>query len=356
MRGIAGAFERSWSGDPGTVPWTKTLVHFEHVYAAVSSSARRRAAVRRRRIADCRVLAVGNLTVGGTGKSTIARWLALGALEAGLTPAVILRGHGARDLAPGVLPDCEGYPLEEREARHGDEAVALRRALPPRAIVAADPDRYRAGRIVTEGYGARLLILDDGWEQSGLAWDELWVALDPRRPAGNGSLLPAGPLRRPVSSLREATRIVFLLESPAEDVPEATREWLARVAPGIPTLRLRRTLRGVSALRDSRASEPLGPGARVAVLSGVGAPGRLERFLRAAGADPVLHEAYPDHARWSLASLQRSLERAARAGAAMVLITEKDEPRWPPNLQPAVPLRVIRTGVQALDRVDSWAS
>src|SRR6185436_7963098 len=88
VRGIAGAFERSWSGAPGTVPWTKTLMHLEHVYAAVSSSARRRAASTRRRLPDCRVLAVGNLTVGGTGKSTIARWLALEALRAGRTPAV----------------------------------------------------------------------------------------------------------------------------------------------------------------------------------------------------------------------------------------------------------------------------
>jgi tetraacyldisaccharide 4'-kinase len=299
------------------------------------------------------VIAIGNLTVGGTGKSTIARWLALEAVRAFARPAVLLRGHGAESPRPGVLPDFAAYPLENRASRYGDEAIALRRALPREAAVAVDPDRYRAGRAARDGYGARVLILDDGWEQGTLSWDELWVALDPDRPVGNGSLLPAGPLRRPAASLREATRAVFLLED-EESVPEPTRAWLARTAPGLPVLRLRRTLLGVSPLHREAPGAfvaPLPGGTPVAVLSGVGAPQRLERFLRGAGADVRLHEAFPDHARWTKADLGAALRRAGRVRAAMVLITEKDEPRWPADLNSEVPLRVIRTGVEPLDPV-----
>jgi tetraacyldisaccharide 4'-kinase len=337
VRGIAGAFERSWSGEPGTIAWTKALLPVAAAYAAASASARARAAARRVRLDGCRVIAVGNLTVGGTGKSTIARWLALEALNAGQRAAVLLRGHGATSPARGVVPDFGGYPRERGVARYGDEAMALRGSLPREATVAVDPDRARAGRAARDGYGARVLILDDGWEQSGLRWDELWVVVDPRRPVGNGSLLPAGPMRRPASTLREATRVVFLHEEPHEPVPESTLAWLEATAPGVPLLRFRRTLR-----------EPLPARARVAVLSGVGAPQRLERFLRGAGAEILFHDAYPDHARWEPEALERSVRRAETAGATMILITEKDEPRWPARLETTLPVRVIRTSIEEI--------
>ena len=199
---------------------------------------------------------------------------------------------------------------------------------------------------------ARVLVLDDGWEQGGIRWDELWVVLDPRLPAGNGALLPAGPLRRPLSTLREATRIVLLLEDPREQVPDATRAWVARFAPGIPSLRFTRTLRCLTPVGEPAAGEPLRPGGRVALVSGIGAPRRLERFVRAAGADIRLHAVYPDHARWTKVSLEAAAERARREGAEEILITEKDEPRWPAALRPALPVRVLRTGIAPLDPVE----
>jgi tetraacyldisaccharide 4'-kinase len=354
MRGLAGFFERSWSGDPGTLPWTQALLPLAAGYAAASGVARARAARRRQPLPGCHVIAIGNLTVGGTGKSTIARWLALEAVAAGARAAVLLRGHGATAPASGrgVVPDFAGYPLADHVARYGDEAVALRLALPRGAAVAADPNRLRAAETVRSGYGARVLILDDGWEQASLAWSELWVALDPSRPAGNGSPLPAGPLRRPVSSLREAGRLVFLLEESGEGVPEPTLAWLARVAPGIPTLRLQRTLRGVVRPGGTGPPDPLPRGARVAVVSGIGAPARLDRFLRAAGAEILFHAAFPDHARWSASSLRPTLARTRRDRAEMILITEKDELKWPPGLEPDLPVRVIRTSLSPLDPVE----
>ncbi len=355
MRGLAGLFERSWSGEPGTLPWTQTLLPLAAGYAVASGIARAGATRRRLELPGCHIVAIGNLTVGGTGKTTIARWLALEAVSAGGRAAVLLRGHGATAPAHGrgVVPDFAGYPLAKQAARYGDEAVALRLSLPRQVAVAADPDRRRAGEVVRSGYDARVLILDDGWEQGYLAWNELWVALDPRLPAGNGSLLPAGPLRRPASSLRQARRIVFLLEEPGETVPEATQSWLSRVAPGVPTLRLQRTLAGVTPLGGTHPVQPLTPGAKVAVVSGIGTPSRLDRFLRAAGADVRFHAAFPDHAPWSATSLRPALERTRRDRAEMLLITEKDEARWPPGLEPEIPVRVIRTGVRPLDPVEA---
>ena len=354
MRGIAGLFERSWSGEPGALAWTKVLLPLSLGYGAGSAFSRRRAAARRRQLEGCHVMALGNLTVGGAGKSSLARWLALQAAEAGARPAIILRGHGAE--APprqgGVVPDFEGYPLLQSTARYGDEAIAHRLALPRKAVVATDPDRLRAARALRSGYGASVLVLDDGWEQDGLRWDELWVVLDPRLPVGNGALLPAGPLRRPPSTLREATRIVFLLEDPRDPIPDATLAWAARFASGIPSLRFARTLRCLTPVGEPAAGERLRHGAPVALVSGIGAPRRLERFVRAAGADVRLHAVYSDHARWTRASLTASAGRARREGAEEIWITEKDEPRWPSQLRTDLPVRVIRTTIGPLDPVE----
>jgi tetraacyldisaccharide-1-P 4'-kinase len=145
---------------------------------------------------------------------------------------------------------------------------------------------------------------------------------------------------------------VFLLEESGEAIPESTQAWLARVAPGVPTLRLQRTLRGVAPLGGTGPPDPLARGARVAVVSGIGSPQRLDRFLRAAGAEVLSHAAFPDHARWSASSLRPALERTRRDRPEMILITEKDELRWPPGLDPGVPIMVIRTGLDPLDSVE----
>ena len=354
MRGIVGLFERSWSGEPGAFGWTRLLLPLALGYGAASDLVRRRAAARRQTLEGCHVIALGNITVGGAGKSSLARWLALEAAGLGARVAILLRGHGAEapSRAGGVVPDFAGYPLLDRAGRYGDEAIAHRLALPRNAIVAADPDRWRAARALRIGYDARLLVLDDGWEQDGVRWDELWVALDPRFPSGNGALLPAGPLRRPCGTLREASRIIFLLEDPRERIPDATSDWLARFAPGVPSLRFARTLRCLAPVGEPGGGEPLRHGAPVALVSGIGAPGRLERFVRAAGADIRLHAIYPDHARWTRASLEATAGRARREGAEEILITEKDEPRWPSQLRTDLPVRVIRTGIAPLDPVE----
>ena len=171
--------------------------------------------------------------------------------------------------------------------------------------------------------------------------------LDPERPAGNGALLPAGPLRRPAVTLREAGRLVFVLEGD-EAVAESTRAWAARLAPGVPLLALRRTALGVSA-PGLREVEPLPRGARVGLLSGVGSPARFERFARALGLDVRGHASFSNHASWRRRDLGLALDDLARAGSACVLLTEKDEPRWPPGLRSPMPVQVLRTALTPLE-------
>jgi len=353
-RGLAGALERGWSGENGSSSWTRILLPAAAVYAAASARARVRAAAARRRIPGVYVISVGNLTVGGTGKTTLARWLAFQILELGARPAVLLRGHGAarRGRDTDVVPDLDGYPLGPAVDRIGDEAAAHRAALPRGATVAVDRDRYRAARVARAGYGAQVAVLDDGWEQGGLRWDELWVTLDPDRPEGNGLILPAGPLRRPASTLRDASVIAFVMEEPGVEIPAATRSWAAERAPGIPLLRFCRRLDGAAVIGE-RSARPWAAGAEPAgLISGVGSPARLERFARASGIRLASHSAFPDHARWNAGAVEEAIRSAAKAGAGVVLITEKDEPRWPAAVSSPLPVRVLRTSLYPLDPVE----
>jgi tetraacyldisaccharide 4'-kinase len=355
-RGTAGAVESSWSGAPGTVPWTLALGPAAALYEAAASRARRRAGATRRLVSGVDVIAVGNLTVGGTGKSSLARWIAARAGAHGRA-ALLLRGHGGSRSGeePHAVPDFAGYPLARAAEAFGDEAAAHRAALSSCVAVVAGRDRWRAALLARDGYGARTAVLDDGWEQGTLAWNALWVVLDPEHPAGNGRELPAGPLRRPPRTLGDAHVLAFVLERADQEVPDAVVAWARRFAPIACAARFRRVLlglarAGVPVSRPEPAAQALaGP---ALLLSAVGAPARLERFVQGAGIAIAAHAAFPDHARVDPARLRELMRAAARRGAAAAIVTEKDEYRWSLPPDPPIPVLALRTDLVPLDPVD----
>lgn len=360
-RGLAGSIERSWSGAPGTVPWTLALYPLALLYAGAAAFARARAGRARLGIPGLPVVAIGGLTAGGSGKSSLAAWLATELHARGEFPAILLRGHRARRPgdAPYVVPDYERYPALTASTRGGDEAAAHRGALPPEIPVAVHWDRHASAKQVRAGYGATVAILDDGWEQSTLRWDELWAVLDPDLPAGNGAPIPAGPLRRPLSSIGEAS-VIAVIED--DTTAGGKLDWIHARAGAVPVVRFRRVLASVTPLGARRGRGPA-EGARsgngvarlppAGLVSGIGAPERLERFARGAGIDVVAHAAFPDHASWTAGEIEAAVDSAVRRGARAVLTTEKDEARWPRSARAAVPVLVLRTALEPLDPVES---
>ena len=360
-RGVVGAFERSWSGAPGTVPWTWALAPLALLYGAGSALSRAKAERSRRGIPGIRVIAVGGLTAGGSGKSSVTEWLATQLNRMGPSPAVLLRGHRASRVseAPYVVPDFERYPVSEATARGGDEAAAHRHVFGPRTSipVAVSRDRFASAKVVHAGYDASIMILDDGWEQPWLRWDELWAVVDPYRPVGNGALLPAGPLRRPASTLREAKVVALVYEENAEaarhEAAERIRAWAGRAD----ILRFTRVLDSITPLGPRPGpTESVGSGTisdlgKAALVSGIGAPDRLERFARAAGIHVVSHAAFPDHAAWTSEQVEAAAEDAARRGAGVILTTEKDEARWPSSTTSPLPVHVLRTRLEPRDPI-----
>ena len=243
------------------------------------------------------VIVVGNLTVGGTGKTPVVGWLAGVCRTAGYQPGIISRGYGGRAHAQPRLVEPSDIAADV-----GDEPLLLRRQTG--VPVCIHPDRAAAGRrLVAEG--VNLLIADDGLQHYGLYRDLEIVVLDGERRLGNGWLLPAGPLREPAIRLRDVDLVVVNGGQPqAGEVALQTR------------IRELRTLDGSRhcALEELR-------GQQVRVVAGIGNPARFHAELAAAGLD-VVPIAVADHGRVDLA-------RLCRESTVPVVMTGKDAVKYP---------------------------
>jgi tetraacyldisaccharide 4'-kinase len=251
------------------------------------------------------VIVVGNLTVGGTGKTPLVIWLVQQLRALGRRPGIVLRGYGGtltRGGSPQLVTD------DSDPAAVGDEAVLLR--LRTQVPVVAYPDRVRATqRLLREGVD--IIVCDDGLQHLRLARDFEIVVIDGARGVGNGYLLPAGPLREPVSRLARADCVVFNGEYESSRTP-----------PQLPPLPQALTMQ----LRGDRLMPLTGPGPdqplaqlagrAVHAVAGIGNPARFFRLLTAAGLRVIEH-VFPDHHRFGPQDLSFGDDLP-------VLMTEKD--------------------------------
>jgi len=249
------------------------------------------------------VIVVGNLTVGGTGKTPFVIWLVQCLAELGYRVAVVTRGYG-RSHSRRVTNDVLRVDGSCRAEEVGDEALLIsRRAQVP---VYVCRDRVAAARAAIAD-GARVIVADDGLQHLRLARDAEIVLIDAMRGWGNGALLPAGPLREDPSRAARATAIVVTGEG---DAPLAPLDH--------PTIRMQlegSVLWPVNGGGEGRALMALA-GERVHALAGTGNPARFFATLRQARLEPIEHP-FPDHHRY----VARDLEFD---DGLPVLMTEKD--------------------------------
>jgi tetraacyldisaccharide 4'-kinase len=271
----------------------------------------------RTRHLDQPVVSVGNLTLGGSGKTPVVATLARLLSEAGERPAILSRGYGRREAVDGVLIVGDGRSVLEPAARSGDEPQMLARALPGVPVLVS-PARHLAGRIAERRFGCTVHILDDGFQhvQLGRDVDLLLVAktdLDDR-------VLPWGRLREPVDAARAADAL--LVTGPIEDAEEVAAVIGVRdvfqVIPSYGTPRL---------VDPFGAPCPADAGRRVLAVAGIARPGRFFAALRAEGWDVVREMVFRDH-RWFTARDHEAIRRAAvEARADVIITTEKDAMR-----------------------------
>jgi tetraacyldisaccharide 4'-kinase len=285
------------------------------------------------------VIGVGNLAVGGTGKTPLVMVVVRALLDLGLPAAVISRGYGAAAGRGGVTWVSSGQgPLSDaRQA--GDEPLLLARRLP--VPVAAGPDRWEVGRAVLAQCGSRVLVCDDLFQHRRLHRDLDLVALDAARPLGNGHLLPAGHLREPAVGLRRAGALV-LTRSADPAVVDQDRRWLRSFwGPGT-VLACGHHLAGL----DDAQGQPLPPetwrGRPVLAFCGLADPDQFAAGLKRAGLTVLDCVGFADHHFFTPDELHDLWRRAKDRGAAALVCSEKDWVRLPADLPAAPPLWVTR--------------
>jgi len=250
------------------------------------------------------VIVVGNLTVGGTGKTPLVLWLAAELQRQGWRPAILCRGYGGVDAGPRAVL-CDDDP-----GRVGDEPLLL--ATRCGCPVWIGRDRAAAGaRMLGEHSDCDVIICDDGLQHYRIRRD-LEIAVEDERGHGNGLLLPAGPLREPAGRPVDATVVNGELAD-----TETGQKGSRHVSPTT-AFRMRLEPRGFCFVNEPARAVSLAElsGERLHAVAGIGNPQRFFALLKRLGLDPVCH-AFPDHHAYSAADLEFP-------ECDLVLMTEKD--------------------------------
>jgi tetraacyldisaccharide 4'-kinase len=283
------------------------------------------------------VISIGNLSVGGTGKTpvvaAVSRWL----IERGERPSILSRGYKRRVPLPGVVVVSDGRDVRASLAHAGDEPLMLARAVPG-AIVCVSEDRYLAGALAERQLGATVHVLDDGFQHLGLARD-LDVLVTAPGEIPNGHVLPRGRLREPADAAARAHLLVVMDANASEASAEAWTLGVGEACGGLRRVGAPRAvgsgeaaigsrITGGTETREGLSGEGVLPDSRVLLVAGIANPQRFADDVRAAGWTVVGELWFPDHHGFRPPDLARIAARLAESGAAAVFTTEKDTVRF----------------------------
>jgi len=267
------------------------------------------------------VVSVGNVTVGGSGKTPLAEVALLALTEMGAHPALVSRGYGRRTRGVQIVADANGLRLGVRDA--GDEPVLLAEHLPGVPIVVGE-SRYEAGAVAVGTCLANALVLDDGFQHRTLHKDLEIVAVSGSSPWGNGRLFPRGSLREPLSAVKRAGLVVVTnppTVGAVSDIAHLLRRRGCTAAVLSGAYRPTALRRG----NHARAEAPQGlAGRKVLLLAGLAAPSGFVATAESLGAEIAGLVEFPDHHWYTPGDIARVAARVRETGAVAVLTTEKD--------------------------------
>lgn len=292
------------------------------------------------------VISVGNLTVGGSGKTPLVVEVAEILLRNGCKPAILTRGYRRKRGADliALKPQSQRNP-DSRVV--GDEPALLARTLPQVPIVVCT-DRYRAGLLAEEQFGADVHILDDGFQHFALQRDLDLIALDVTQGVLQDAVLPAGRLREPVSALSRAD-VIILTRVEIQD-PALIEKQVKAKHPATPVFRCSMGLRGLIEAGSQKAivTEDY-RGHRVCAFCAIGNPSAFFSDLRRWGFNPVSEIALRDHHVYSKADIHRLNQAARKKKATVLLTTEKDLMNLPPLSDFELPVLACAIRAEILD-------
>ena len=314
----------------------------------------------------CLVVVVGNLTVGGTGKTPVVEKLARTLHAKGRKVAILSRGYKSKKepvfrkwyrllthqapTPPRVVSDGETVFFNSEIA--GDEPYMLARNLPG-VVVVTDKDRVKAGMYAIRKFGVDTLILDDGFQYFQLKDHLQLLLIDKTNAFGNGHLLPRGILRESVRQMQRAS-YVFLTKSeepPTEELLDTLkdhrkeREWIECT---------HRPKYLQTVFGDEKLPLEWLKGKRVGAMSGIAMPESFEIFLDRLGATEVIPFRFLDHHRFTGRELQEVRATIEKQGLDVLVTTEKDAVRIEPDFDPGIPFYFLRVEIHLLSGADNF--
>jgi tetraacyldisaccharide 4'-kinase len=301
----------------------------------------------------CPVVSLGNLTVGGSGKTPLVELAALTLVALGAAPAVVSRGYGRSTRGVYVVADRQSVRLGARGA--GDEPLLLAERLPGIPVVVGE-NRFEAGRHAVETLGASVVVLDDGFQNRTIAKSLEILVVSARSPWGNGRLFPSGRLREPLSALQRAQLVVVTNPRGDEDVEAVTR-----------TLRLHDSPAPVASARyEPVEARRVGDGARLPLadlarrrllaFGGLAAPRSFMETAEGLGILLAGFIEFGDHHWYTDGDLEEVARRAALAGAEGLITTEKDAMRLRDLALPRLPLWILSVRMVIATGQAAWVN
>lgn len=299
---------------------------------------------------DCFVISLGNVTVGGTGKTPTAQRLARDIRDMGYRVVILNRGYRAKWHGEvGIVSDGKRLHMDAAEA--GDEAYMLAKHL-PEVPVLIGAERAKTGRYAMEHFGAEVAILDDGYQHWQLERDLDILLVDAVNVFGNGYILPRGTLREPISHISRADICLMTkVDQAAAGSCDYIRETVHRYNP---------EARIVESIHQPRCFIPLTEwyvniasqgidiaqmrGKRIMAVSAIGNPASFEQTLSNLGAVIIESLRYPDHHDYAMSEMTDIFQQAENAGAEAIVITEKDAVKIPADVARekwSIPIYVI---------------
>ncbi|HKS10580.1 MAG TPA: tetraacyldisaccharide 4'-kinase [Pyrinomonadaceae bacterium] len=260
---------------------------------------------------DRPVISVGNMTVGGTGKTPLVEHVSRIIAGAGKKVCILTRGYGRQHPDRQVIVS-DGQAILTTPAEAGDEPYLLATNLLGLAAVICSADRVSAGRDAIEVFGTECFVLDDGFQHLRLARDLNIVTVDATNPWGGGQLLPHGRLREPLSGLSRADCVVLTRSDQVNDL-NLLRKQIRDLIGENPLFQ--------STMKPRRSPLPSGP---IAAFCAVGNPNSFFAQLRNTGYELVAEKSFRDHHVYTQKDIDDLTAAATRAGATALITTAKD--------------------------------
>jgi tetraacyldisaccharide 4'-kinase len=317
----------------------------------------------------CQVISVGNLTVGGTGKTPVVEIFARELQKGGRKVAILSRGYKKAEPSfgeklvdrltfregrkpPRVVSDGNKLLLDSRMS--GDEPYMLASNLSNVAVL-VDKDRVKSGRYAINKLGCDTLILDDGFQYLALKSRMQVVLVDRMNPFGNECVLPRGILREPIKNIKRADFIFITKSTGSGD--EDLKARIRRLNPKAEIVICTHSARYLKNVYTSEEKDlEFMKGLKVVSLSGIAAPRGFEKEIRARGSELLDKERFADHHRYTQQEIINIINKSKKMGADAIITTEKDAVRLPRLDRCDVPIYFMRVDIEILSGAKDFHS